>query len=171
MSSLNFVPVRLAPGVQSMSATSATTGLRYLVKCEGVLWSLLIEGLDGAPANDRDRLALTFESEKAAVDYADRADLGHSLALQERVALPCTLVIQPSVVAEAAVERYFPDHFNAYASARETILKEYRNWLPSRRALWWTDRAVKILKVYGRVETPDVVLTIEVPTLDGGAAL
>ncbi|QKY79814.1 hypothetical protein SEA_BUMBLE_48 [Arthrobacter phage Bumble] len=168
---LNFIPVRIPGLITPLSATSETTGLRYLLWNERLdgAWKLRIDDLEDAPAADRDKLALTFNSDEEAVEYADRFDFNQSIA--ERLSLPCTLKIEATAGGpEGAVERYYPDHANAYASARRIVETEYRAWLPPRRATWWSNRAVRLLKAYGRVETPDVVVTLEVPAAVGEAS-
>lgn len=163
---LNFIPVRIPGLISPLSATSATTGLRYLLWAEALdgPWKLRIDDLDDAPAADRDKLALTFNSDEEAVEYADKFDFNQTIA--ERLSLPCTLRISDTVGGDT-VERPYSNHSEAYAGARRVLERRYGTWLPPRRVTWWSNRAVRILKAYGRVETPDVVLTLEVPAAVG----
>ena len=154
---LNFIPVNLPEyALPALSATSEETGLRYLIWDEDPKGNskLLIEGLETAPANDRDRLALTFNEEGEAVDYADRFDLNQGIA--DREALP---VILRASGDDWVSEILHPDRTAAEAAAGQLLKAEYAAYLPSRKTLWWTRRGLRLLRAYGRVETPGLVLT------------
>lgn len=163
---LNFVPITLRGSVatEAMTATSAETGIRYLStpapSGEGCL--LLIEDVDGAPAGGPP--PLSFDSEGEAIDYADRFDANQTVA--ELYALPCVLEARELALG-TAVERHWPDRASALESARRILNTEYAAYMTVSRAAWWSARAVRLLKAYGRVETPDIVLTLSTPAASG----
>ncbi|WNO25871.1 hypothetical protein SEA_ALTADENA_49 [Arthrobacter phage Altadena] len=165
---LNFVPVRFPGAPASLSATSAETGARYLAygDPEGPSWHLEVENVEGEPAGAVP--ALRFANEALAIEYADRLDYLQTVSGLET--LPCEVTVEAREGGTGpAVTRPYATREAAYDAVRELLDKEYRSIFPPRRALWWTNRAIRLLKVYGRTETLGLVVTIETPAAVGAS--
>ncbi|QTF82149.1 hypothetical protein SEA_PRAIRIE_52 [Arthrobacter phage Prairie] len=160
---LNFAPIRI-PGqtLLSLTATSTETGIRYLVRPEFTpdVYKLHITDVD----EEGDGIPLTFSSEGEAVDYADRFDFNQGLA--DRWHLPTILETEESGGRETRTP--YETREEAAVAAGQVLLASYRGWMVETRAKWWSRRAVRLLRQYGRVETPDVVVTLSDPQLEEG---
>ncbi|WBF79020.1 hypothetical protein SEA_BOLT007_52 [Arthrobacter phage Bolt007] len=156
---LNFAPIAL-PGqtLLALTATSEETGIRYLVRPEFTpdVYKLHISD------DDEDGIPLTFDSEGAAVDYADRFDFNQGLA--DRWHLPTVLEVGDRVSGSTSTP--YETREEAAVAAGQVLLASYRGWMKETRATWWSRRAVRLLRQYGRVETPDVVVTLVDPQLE-----
>ncbi|UKH48341.1 hypothetical protein SEA_LILMAC1015_55 [Arthrobacter phage Lilmac1015] len=156
---LNFAQIRIAgQTLLALTATSEETGIRYLVRSEYTpdVWKLHIT------EEDEDSVPLTFDSEGEAVDYADRFDFNQGLT--DRWTLPTILEVKDRVSGTTSTP--YETREEAAVAAGQVLLASYRGWMIETRAKWWSRRAVRLLRQYGRVETPDVVVTLVDPQLE-----